>query len=64
MQHQVIKYSDEGLDKYQRTLAYCFMNGESINSLIVETKNEVTYDHHRPMFYSRELEAKYYYKDI
>ena len=59
-----VECSDEGVDKYGRTLSYCFVDKISINAAMIESGNAVIYGLNGIMFYPQELKARYGQKGL
>ena len=52
-----VSCTDEGQDKYHRQLSYCYVNGNSINRVMVKTGYARSYRHYDLLFIFDELYA-------
>jgi endonuclease YncB( thermonuclease family) len=55
---QVVACTNEGLDRYKRQLAYCYVGKLNLNSEMVRTGNALAYSKYDKTFIKEEMEAK------
>ncbi len=55
---QPVKCSNEGVDRYQRQLAYCYIGKLNLNSEMVRSGNALAYTKYDKSFIKEEMEAK------
>ena len=55
---QLIECTNEGLDRYQRQLAYCYVGKLNLNREMVRTGNAMAYSKYDKSFIKEEMEAK------
>lgn len=55
---QIVKCTNEGLDRYQRQLAYCYAGKLNLNREMVRTGNALAYSKYDKSFIKEEAEAK------
>jgi endonuclease YncB( thermonuclease family) len=56
--NRTIECTNEGLDRYQRQLAYCYIGKINLNSEMVRSGNAVAYSQYDKSFLNEEQEAK------
>jgi endonuclease YncB( thermonuclease family) len=55
---QVVACTNEGLDRYKRQLAYCYVGKLNLNREMVRTGNALAYSKYDKSFIKEEMEAK------
>lgn len=59
-----VKCTNEGKDKYKRTLSYCFVEGSNINRLMVRQEYALAYTRYDNSFMVDELIARLYKRGL
>lgn len=57
--NQEVACTDEGIDKYKRQLAYCYVGDINLNREMVKTGNALAYSKYDLFFIKEEIQAKW-----